>query len=204
VSIAPRASLLFYLVHATPAPELEQEWAAYHLGEHVPAVVAAGGFVGATRFRVGPRFTTVYRVSAETVLERYLHEAAPRLRAEHDRFLAGRPLPLSREVWRLDHGVGTLTGTAAFVVRARVSAETAADWAAWYDAEHLPAVVAAGGFLGAGRFRGDDGRAAIFYAAPALATVTAFRAGPGPGFGKEHEARFGAAVSVEREVWDAG
>ena len=218
-----------YLVHAELEGSYVDEWNAWHAREHVPLVVKKGGFVGAARMRHvmpdgelvdPPRFTTVYRASGLGAVRTYLEGGeVGKMRAHHDAWLTDRKARLSREVFEENYSVDSgskalvrtpeLTdGRAAFVVRVRVDAELAPEWSNWYDADHMPKVVQAGGFLRAGRWRlVDDAsgavRFAVIYEASSLAVVAAFRAGPGPGFAAEHEAKFAGRVAVDREVWTA-
>lgn len=219
-----------YLVHAELEPAWCDEWNAWHSREHVPLVVESGGFAGASRVRhlkpdgapvEPPRFTTVYRATGLGVVRAYLEGGeVGKMRAHHDAWLsaAKRTAKLSREVLEENYSVGAsgkpeprgagADVRAAFVVRVRVEASAVAEWSVWYDGEHLPKVVQAGGFTRGGRWRvADDaagaGRFAVIYEAGSAAVVAAFRAGPGPGFSKEHEAAFGKHVTLEREVWSA-
>lgn len=215
-----------YLVHAEIDPGILSEWNAFHAKEHVPLVVKHGEFLGATRFRhMGPggqpseppRFTTAYRAPGLATVRAYLEGGeVGKMRAHHDAWLAGRRANLTRETLEENYSVdgegeplarAPEHGPAAFVVRVRVDPSFAPSWSTWYDRDHLPAVVREGAFLRGGRWRVVDETAGlrfvIIYEANKSDTVAAFRSGPGPSFAAEHEAKFGAAVSVEREVWAA-
>jgi hypothetical protein len=219
-----------YLVHAELESSYVDEWNVWHGREHVPLVVKTGGFIGASRMRHvlpggelvdPPRFTTVYRAPGLGAVRTYLEGGdVGRMRAHHDAWLGDRKARLSREVLEENYSVGSdgkalvrtpelSEGRAAFVVRVRVDPELAPEWSVWYDGEHMPKAVAAGGFLRGGRWRIVDEsvsavRFAILYEASSLAVVASFRAGPGPSLSGEHEAKFGGRVVVEREVWTAG
>ena len=218
-----------YLVHAELEASYVDEWNAWHAREHVPLVAKKGGFIGAARMRHvrpdgelqdPPRFTTVYRASGLGAVRTYLEGGeVGRMRAHHDAWLTDRKARLWREVFEENYSVGSdgkalartpdlSEGRAAFVVRVRVDAELAPEWSIWYDGDHMPKVVVAGGFLRAGRWRLVDEtsgavRFAVIYEASSLDVVKAFRAGPGPVFGSEHEAKFGGRVAIDREVWTA-
>lgn len=227
----PKESL--YLVHADVDSAVVAAWSAFHATEHVPLVVKHASFLAATRWRHAdasavalepPRFTTAYRAAALGVVRSYLEGGeVGKMRAHHEAWLAanvpGRKAALSREVLEENHSVDSdgkplvrtpemNPGRGAFVVRVRVEPSDAGAWSNWYDADHMPDVVRTGGFLRAGRWRVADEAAGatrflVIYEAPSPEVVAAFRAGPGPRFGKEHEARFGGKVTVEREVWIA-
>jgi Domain of unknown function (DUF4286) len=66
---------------------------------HIPAVLATGCFVSATIARSLPgRYRIRYRVRSMDVLDRYLTEHAPQLRADFAAHL-GSTVTVSREVW---------------------------------------------------------------------------------------------------------
>ena len=217
-----------YLVHAELDAAWADEWRVWHAKEHVPLVVKSAGFSSATKMRHfladkpvdPPRYTTVYRAGGLGVVRAYLEGGdVGRMRDHHEAWLAGRHAKLSREVLEENYSIGAdgkplVRSTevpdprAAFVVRVRVEASIAPEWSVWYDREHMPKAVERGQFLRAGRWRVVDdaagaARFAVIYEASALLVVTAYRAGPGPDLGAEHEAAFGKHATVEREVWSA-
>ena len=217
---------LYLVHHADLDPAMLADWMAFQAKEHVPLVVKHGGFLGATRFRHlpldPPKFTSCYRAANLAVVRTYLEGGeVGKMRAHLDDWIAGRRVNVSREILEENYSVDgdgkplartpeLSTGRAAFVVRVRVDPSYAGTWSVWYDRDHMPDVVRKGSFSRAGRWRIVDeaagqARFLIVYEAPSADTVAAFRAGPGPDFGKEHEQKFGAAVTVEqREVWSAG
>ena len=217
-----------YLVHAELDGAWAADWNVWHAREHVPLVVKQAGFLGASRMRhvkpngdplEPPRYTTVYRAPGLGRVREYLEGGeVGKMRAHHDAWLANRRARLSREVLEENHSVGSdgkqITrgpelneGRAAFVVRVRLDPEIVPEWSTWYDRDHMPRVVEKGGFLRAGRWRiveeGAGTRFAVIYEAPQIATVSAFRGGPGPAFAEEHEKKFGSRVTIEREFWSA-
>lgn len=212
-----------YLVHAEVDPSFVDEWKAWHSREHVPLVVKSGGFIDASRLRLdATRFTTVYRAAGLGVVRTYLEGGeVGRMRAHHEAFLGERAdkVRLSREILEENYSVGSdgkalvrtpelSEGRAAFVVRARVDPELVPEWSVWYDGDHMPSAVSAGGFLRGGRWRVVDESVSavnfvVIYEASAVAVVSAFRGGPGPALAAEHAAKFGERVVIEREVWDS-
>lgn len=220
-----------YLVHTELDASLLEEWNAFHAGEHVPLVVKQGGFAGAVRWRHAgpdgrpsepPKFTTAYRATGLRVIREYLEGGeVGKMRAHHEDWLEARGArtrqgrDIAEENYSVDGDGRPLVrtaelvpGRAAFVVRVRLDADAAGTWSTWYDAEHMPAVVRAGSFLRAGRYRIVDEssgpvRFMVVYEAPSADAMAAFRKGPGPRFGAEHEKKFGDAVTVERESWIA-
>lgn len=221
--------LAMYLVHVEIDPAHERAWNEFHAAEHVPLVVKQGAFLGAVRYCVAPaqegtsRYVTAYRAPSLARVREYLEGGeVGRMRAHHEGWLERRPggparARISREVLEENHSVDAegkilrytperSEGRAAFVVRARLDAETVPRWSTWYDGEHMPAVCRAGRFLRAGRWRVVDEAAgpmrfAMIYEAAGAAAIDEFRAGAGPRYAHEHQQRFGEAIHLEREVW---
>jgi hypothetical protein len=208
-----------YLIHTELDAAVVPEWSVFQAGEHAPAVVKAGGFLGAQRYRHpgdAVRFTIAYRAANLAAVRAYLEGGeVGKMRALHEAWLAAHHATVRqvREVLEENWSVGAdakplardpsaAPGRAAFVVRVRVDPGNAGTWSNWYDREHMPKVVVAGGFLRAGRWRLVEETAAaprfvVIYEAPSSAVVSAFRSGKGPELSKEHESRFGAAVAIE-------
>lgn len=218
------AKQALYLVHADVDPAVLTDWNAFHAREHVPLVVKHAGFLGAVRYRHEgdtPKLTTAYRAEGLGKVREYLEGGeVGRMRAHHDEWVKARGarVNVTRDILEENHSVDAegkvlvrsaelVEPRACFVVRVRVDAEFVAPWANWYDRDHMPAVVREGAFLRAGRWRivDDSGaqRFAVIYEAQSPEIVAAFRQGPGPSFSQEHAAKFGQAVSIEREVWAA-
>ena len=72
-----------YEVTAVVEHELAEEWERYMLERHIPDVLAAGWFTGASLVRAqGGRYRICYRADSPAKLDRYLAESAPALRTE--------------------------------------------------------------------------------------------------------------------------
>jgi len=206
------------------------EWAAFHSREHVPRVVAAAGFLGAQRFEVKAgaaspesrsRYRTVYRAASLAVVRGYLEGGeVGKMRALHDAWLEARKVRATisyetlEENYSVDEGGRPLarspemagTVRAVLALRARLDPSAAPGWSTWYDRDQLPAVVRAGGFLRAGRWRVVDEAAgriafAVLYEAAGTTPVEGFLDGPGRRFAREEEGRFGESVHLSTEVW---
>ena len=81
---------VFYGVMVEVDPKEEAAWDEWHTRQHIPAVLAVPGFVGATKYRLDTpngdwhQYLTIYEVSSREALDRYLNsEAVTRLRADH-------------------------------------------------------------------------------------------------------------------------
>ncbi|HWV37441.1 MAG TPA: DUF4286 family protein, partial [Vulgatibacter sp.] len=95
---------------------------------------------------------------------------------------------------------------AAYVVEVTVPAAESASWAQWYDAEHVPAVLADGAFVRARRFEihGEDEtkvHSLVVYDAIDADAIEVYRAEAGKRLGDEHAAKFSSA-EVKRSVWE--
>jgi hypothetical protein len=90
-----------YEVQATVHERVRVAWEVYMQSEHVPEVLAAGGFVAATFERTGGgRYRVRYLARDAVHLERYRLEVAPGLRkAAVDRFPDG--VVLTRDEWEV-------------------------------------------------------------------------------------------------------
>jgi hypothetical protein len=85
---------VLYTVWCELDPEVGSEWAAWMDGTHIPAVVSAGGFLGAKRYRVvegsPSRYVTVYEAKDFASLKRYLDGPAKELREDYQRRYGSR------------------------------------------------------------------------------------------------------------------
>ena len=91
--------MITYEVTATVDASLIDAYERYMRDRHIPDVLASGCFVGASfaRSEAG-RYRIRYEVRDRAVLDRYVAEHAPRLRADVERhFPSG--VTLGREVW---------------------------------------------------------------------------------------------------------
>lgn len=215
-----------YLVSADVPAGIVAAWNAFHDDDHAPLVAREGGFVAYRRYAaLGPdfapqspaRLVNAYLAPGRDALEAYLGgEVSARMRAHVAAFEPGRGVPLARETYELGHAVGPdgfaaprpdELAPAAFVVRVAVDEADEAAWLRYYDEEHMPDVVRAGGFVRATRFaafgpRVVEGRARhlALYEARDVEVVRAFRAAHGARFGGDHEARFGRVATIERAI----
>jgi hypothetical protein len=129
--------------------------------EHVQANLSLPGFLSVRRFRksavypgvgAGPTYLTIYQLEAPAALESSAW-------LSHDRSMprafSGR-VRFQRSVFReLDGDAGLRTqpiGRAILHVLVDVDADWTARFLEWYAAEHVPAVLAAPGMIGARRF----------------------------------------------------
>lgn len=92
---------VIYEILATVGDAVRPSWELYMQSEHVPEVIAAGGFLGATLERGdGGRYRIRYHAADRDALDRYLATAAPALRrAALARFPEG--VTLSRDTWQV-------------------------------------------------------------------------------------------------------
>lgn len=94
------------------------------------------------------------------------------------------------------------TGTIIYEIQASVRADLRADWESYMRGEHVPEVVAAGGFLGATLERGEEGRYRIRYLAPDRERLEAYRRDAAPRLRQAALDRFPAGVELAREDWE--
>ena len=90
-----------YEVTAVVEREFAEEWERYMREQHIPDVLAAGWFTGASLVRAqGGRYRIGYHADSPAELDRYLTESAPALRAEFSARYPGG-VALTRETWDL-------------------------------------------------------------------------------------------------------
>jgi hypothetical protein len=91
--------MIVYEVTASVWPDLCGTFEGYMLEHHIPDVMATGAFVKAAFERSGlGRYRVRYQASSQEILDRYIAQDAPRLRADvADRFPVG--MELSRIEW---------------------------------------------------------------------------------------------------------
>lgn len=94
------------------------------------------------------------------------------------------------------------TGNIIYEIQASVRADLRAEWESYMRDEHVPEVVAAGGFLGATLERGDAGRYRIRYVAPDLERLEAYRRDAAPRLRQAALDRFPDGVELAREDWE--
>jgi len=147
-----------------PPPGREADFHDWYDTEHIPARLALAGFEAAARYRAvtgQPRYLAVYELSDLAAL------GTPGYRRLKDE-------PSARTRWMLSHvrgftrftcelltdvgsgGVGEYLSAVAFAV----PGEDTGDLAAWYDTEHVPALLAAPGWLRVRRWQVRSGSGA--------------------------------------------
>jgi hypothetical protein len=91
--------MIIYEVTTDVSPADVAAYEAFMRETHIPAVLATGCFISAAIERSLPgRYRIRYRVRNMDVLDRYLSEHAPQLRADFAAHL-GSTVAVSREVW---------------------------------------------------------------------------------------------------------
>jgi hypothetical protein len=90
--------MIFYEVTAVPEPDVREAYEHYMRSKHVSDVLASGCFVAA-RIAVTAEglYRTTYVAATRDVLDRYLAEHAPRLRADFAEHIPAG-VKLSREI----------------------------------------------------------------------------------------------------------
>ena len=100
------SSPICYEVIAVVDPAFAASWEQYMLAEHIPDVLLTGCFMEARLDRGEPgHFRVRYRCADRAILDRYLAEHAPVLRAEATRrFPVG--VHLERAIWTAGEPIG--------------------------------------------------------------------------------------------------
>jgi hypothetical protein len=93
--------MVFYEVTLQVQPNLARAVEEHMRTKHIPAIFATGCFRRIRFDTASPaRFRTSYEAESQAQLDRYLHDHAPRLRAEfQSEFPTG--VRVSRETWTL-------------------------------------------------------------------------------------------------------
>ena len=143
--------------------EIEAEWNRWYDDTHIPARLALPGFIGARRFRGyegEARYLTLYELeNADAVAgEAYRELKRKELSRPADSFEA-RTLKLpgfQRGVYRqvypgADYEMPDTQYL--FLVAHDIPADREEEFAAWYDTEHIPAMLRVPGFATARRFK---------------------------------------------------
>jgi hypothetical protein len=93
--------MIRYEVTLQVEPPLAPAVAQHMRGQHIPEIFATGCFQHIRFEQASPaRFRTSYEAKNQTDLEHYLHDHAPKLRAEfQNRFPTG--VITTREIWAL-------------------------------------------------------------------------------------------------------
>jgi len=207
--------MVIHLVRIDVPSARAEEFSRWQASHVVEAVAAMGRSAIAARAKVrgddgSARFHWFFELPSLAALENYL------ISRERDdlaqAFTAAFPDVKARlEFGELENGVrrGVRFGEepkAAYVVEITLPASESANWAQWYDSEHIPAVLAAGAFVRARRFEihGDDESKVhhlVVYDAIDEAAIEAYRAEGGKALGEEHATKFPAA-EVKRSIWE--
>ena len=207
--------MVIHLVRIDVPSARAEEFSRWQASHVVEAVAAMGRSAFAARARVrgddgSARFHWFFELPSLAALENYL------ISRERDdlaqAFNAAFPDAKARlEFGELQNGVrrGLRYGEdpkAAYVVEVTVPAAESASWAQWYDAEHVPAVLADGAFVRARRFEihGEDEtkvHSLVVYDAIDADAIEVYRAEAGKRLGDEHAAKFSSA-EVKRSVWE--
>lgn len=157
------------LVTATEvAREHEEEFNAWYDTEHLAARLAVPGFLNAERWQVvgeGPKYLATYDTAAYDVLQSAAYKA---VLGENDtpwaRRVMGRFTVFHRfacEQVAPGHAPAPLTGEGLLVNAMTVPPDLEEEFNAWYDQEHIPALLQVPGCLAARRFVTREGEPAF-------------------------------------------
>ena len=93
-------------------------------------------------------------------------------------------------------------GNVIYEILAVVEERHRSAWELYMRTEHVPEVIAAGGFLGASLLRGEPGRYRVRYVAPDRAQLERYRREVAPALRQAALDRFPDGVALDREEWD--
>ena len=142
-------------------PEWEDEWHRWYREEHLPALLALPGVRSGRRYVAvegEPKYLALYEIESPAVLQGPDFERAVRTD------WTARLKPHFRSILGTHEQVfpteGLLAGPASgqvegglMAIRLDVAAAAEADFNAWYDQEHLPALCGVPGVIAGRRFR---------------------------------------------------
>lgn len=149
-------------------PEYEAEFNEWYNQEHIPQLLAVAGFLTGRRYQAvdgRPKYVAIYDLADESVTK-----SRPFLEVRNKRTpWTARMLPHFQNTQRgvfkqiLSHGVPpTLDAEFVLTVRLNAPAEHEKDFNAWYNDDHIPALVSVPGVYCARRFvRIDDDELAL-------------------------------------------
>lgn len=147
-------------------PDIEAEWNRWYDDSHIPARLALPGFIEARRFRGyegEAGYLTLYELenAAAAASETYRELKRKELLRPADSFEA-RTLKLpgfQRGVYRQvypDRAYEVPDTEYLFLVAHDIPAEREEAYTAWYDTEHIPAMLRVPGFITARRFKRSE------------------------------------------------
>ncbi len=142
---------------------IEAEWNRWYESSHIPARLALPGFIAARRFRAYEgecEYLTLYELESPAAVTR---EPYLRLRRQEASLPATRFEARTRGFQLFPRGVYQQVYPDAaykmpdtdylFVVAHDIPSNKEAEFTAWYDTEHIPAMLRVPGFVSARRFK---------------------------------------------------
>lgn len=163
-------SNVVYFAKAEAEPEYEEELSRWYNEEHIPLLMKVPGYLGAKRYVAvegGPKFLTFWEIESidaykskahdEAVDTPWTHKLRPHMKIQ---------LEFSRQIFPESgtmHGVAwdqRGEGASIMVNRFDLEPSKEAEYNAWYEEEHIPALCQVPGVIGARRFKDHDGKPA--------------------------------------------
>ncbi len=145
------------------APEAEEEFNQWYNTEHIPQLLGVKGFLSGKRYQAAdgtPKYIAIYELADENVVN---SEAFLRVR-ENPTPWTRRMLPLFRNtqrgVFRQIFSYGQRPAKEAefvLTVRLNTPAEHEKEFTAWYNEDHIPALVGVPGVYCARRYLAVEG-----------------------------------------------
>jgi hypothetical protein len=171
--------LLF--VYSEPGPVPEDEFNDWYDTEHVPARVAVPGFSHVRRFRAAdgqaPSWLATYDIAPDT-LDSPEYRALAESASAREKSIMSSVATLERRVYLpiSDSSPGWLGGAPPVVLAVSLSVPPSleGDFAAWYDDEHIPMLLAVPGWRRIRRYRLAAGTAPEYLALHDVASTAVF------------------------------
>jgi hypothetical protein len=145
------------------APEYEAEFNAWYDQEHIPQLLGVPGFLTGRRYQAvegKPKYIALYDLTDENVLKSDAFRAVRESPTPWTKRITSQFRNTQRGVFRqiFSHGNRPVKD-AEFVLTVRLStpADREKDFNAWYDEDHVPALVGVPGVYCARRYLAVDG-----------------------------------------------
>ena len=159
-------SKLVYIVTAEPEPAWEAEFNRWYDEEHIPNLLRVPGYLSAARYTAvegQPKYMAFWEIESMDAYRSAAHDHA----ADTEWTRRIRPHRASQMAFyeQVFPAEGLMAGAAApgaepgglLVVRMDCAAGHEADFNAWYDQEHVPALCSVPGVIGGRRFKAVQG-----------------------------------------------
>jgi len=158
-------SKIVFVVNMTVEPDWEDELNRWYAEEHIPELLKVPGYRTARRYAAvdgEPKYLAIYEIDAVAAAKSEAHREAietpwtfklrPHYRSENAFYEQTFPSEgfLRGPAWGQPEG-------GLMVMRLDVTPESDADFNAWYDQEHLPALSSVPGVIACRRFTAIEG-----------------------------------------------